>query len=73
MNGHRSDIKCKLDLPLSRHILSYSIHNTGALQKLKIKITENSLNMMRGLDNIENVLDKKIPSPRLERNKEKSK
>ena len=24
MNGHRSDIKCKLDLPLSRHILSYS-------------------------------------------------
>ena len=24
MSGHRSDIKCKLDLPLSRHILSYS-------------------------------------------------
>ena len=24
MNDHRSDIKCKLDMPLSRHILSHS-------------------------------------------------
>jgi hypothetical protein len=29
--------------------------------------------MMRGLDNIENVLDKKIPTTSFERNKEKSK
>jgi hypothetical protein len=50
-----------------------AIQNTGALQKLKFKITENSLNMMRGLDNIENVLDKKIPTTSFERNKEKSK
>ena len=29
--------------------------------------------MMRGLDNIETVLDKKIPTTSFERNKEKSK
>jgi hypothetical protein len=59
-----------LSVDKSFHIV---IQNTGALQKLKIKITENSLNMMRGLDNIENVLDKKIPTTSFERNKEKSK
>ena len=59
-----------LSVDISFHI---AIQNTGALQKLKIKITENSLNMMRGLDNIDNVLDKNIPTTSFERNKEKSK
>jgi hypothetical protein len=40
----RSDIECKPDLPLSRHLhsSSHKLKNAIALQKLEIKIIENN-------------------------------
>ncbi len=42
MNGHRSDYKCKPDLPLSRHLRSPG-HAETDLQKLSVTIVEQNV------------------------------
>lgn len=56
INGHRSDIKCKFELSLSRHLLSFSHTEYKSFAKTQNwNNWKQPISGMRGLDRIEKV------------------